>query len=92
MVSMSAPFQNLNKLVPVRSEWETAEGSDEACAWMRADKSAKRNENGRSVSTLDGTEDMEKPKSQCWEGELGNKTSLGTLLQVCCTADLVFFF
>ena len=29
-VLFSAPPQNLNKLVPLRSEWETAEGSDEA--------------------------------------------------------------
>ena len=35
---------------------------------------------------------MEKSKSQCWEGGLGNKTSLGILLQVCCTADFFFFF
>lgn len=35
---------------------------------------------------------MEKSKSQCWEGRLGNKTSLGILLQVCCTVDFFFFF
>lgn len=50
----------------------------------------KRNKNGRSVSSLDRKEDVEKGKGRCWEGGLGNETDLGILLQVCCTA--AFFF
>lgn len=34
MVSVSAPFQNLNTLAPVGSEWETAEGQIKSSIYL----------------------------------------------------------